>query len=182
MSEVVQGLFSVPVNVVEKAFDKLGALKRLWLHEVMRVFSDRLINEDDKNLFVAECLSLEDNRFFKKEELEDPAGIIFANFVDPGAHPPAYQEVTDMSRTKDALNVIIESFNDSHRTGPGKLDILLFDYMIQHLARVSRILSKPFGNGLLVGLGGNGRKSIAKLASYINSCNMFEIVLHKNYG
>ena len=54
--------------------------------------------------------------------------------------------------------------------------------MIQHLARVSRILSKPFGNGLLVGLGGNGRKSIAKLASYINSCNTFEIALHKNYG
>ena len=54
--------------------------------------------------------------------------------------------------------------------------------MIQHLARVSRILSKPFGNGLLVGLGGNGRKTIAKLASFINSCTTFEIAIHKNYG
>ena len=67
---------------MEKVFDKLGALKRLWLHEVMRVFSDRLINEDDKNMFIAECLNFENNRFFKKEELEDPGSIIFANFVD----------------------------------------------------------------------------------------------------
>ena len=183
VSEVVQGLFSVPVDVVEKVFDKLGALKRLWLHEVMRVFSDRLISEDDKSMFVAECLNLGDNRFFKKEELEDPAAIIFANFVEArDGYAPAYQEVKDMGRTRDALHKIIASFNESSRTGPGKLDILLFDYMIQHLARVSRILSKPFGNGLLVGLGGNGRKSIAKLASYINSCSTFEIVLHKNYG
>ena len=48
----------------------------------MRVFSDRLINEEDKNMFIAECLNFEDNRFFKKEELEDPASIIFANFVE----------------------------------------------------------------------------------------------------
>jgi len=27
-------------------------LVRLWVHECMRVFSDRLINEDDKKLFV----------------------------------------------------------------------------------------------------------------------------------
>jgi|LakMenEpi03Aug12_release.lakeMendotaPanAssembly.Ray.scaffolds.fasta_scaffold3803655_1 hypothetical protein len=27
-------------------------LVRLWVHESMRVFSDRLINEEDKGLFV----------------------------------------------------------------------------------------------------------------------------------
>ena len=81
------------MDVVEKVFDKLGALKRLWLHEVMRVFSDRLINEEDKNMFVTECLNFENNRFFKKEELEDPHLIIFANFVEMSSYPPAYQEI-----------------------------------------------------------------------------------------
>ena len=60
----------------------MGALKRLWLHEVMRVFSDRLINEEDKFMFISECLNFDNNRFFKKEELEDPASIIFCNFVE----------------------------------------------------------------------------------------------------
>ena len=50
------------------------------------------------------------------------------------------------------------------------------------MARVSRIIAKPFGNGLLIGLGGNGRKTIAKIATFINECNSFRINLHKNYG
>lgn len=50
------------------------------------------------------------------------------------------------------------------------------------MARVSRIIAKPEGNGLLIGLGGNGRKTIAKLATYINECQQFKITLHKNYG
>ena len=54
--------------------------------------------------------------------------------------------------------------------------------MLQHLARVSRIISKPFGNGLLIGLGGNGRKTIAKLATFINDSQSFRINIHKNYG
>ena len=62
------------------------------------------------------------------------------------------------------------------------MSVLLFDYLLQHLARVSRILAKPFGNGLLIGLGGNGRKTIAKLATFINDCQSFKIALHKNYS
>ena len=93
VSEVIQGLFSCPPEVVGKASDSLGALKRLWLHEVMRVFSDRLISEDDKALFVQECLNFDNNKFFKREDLEDPASIIFANFVDTNAYPLEYQEV-----------------------------------------------------------------------------------------
>ena len=63
----------------------------------MRVFSDRLINEEDKNMFISECLNFEGSRFFKPEELEDPAGIIFANFVEgEKVHPLPYQEIKNM--------------------------------------------------------------------------------------
>ncbi len=31
---------------------KLQKLQKLWLHESVRVFSDRLINEEDKALFL----------------------------------------------------------------------------------------------------------------------------------
>ena len=182
VSEVIQGLFSCPPEAVEKQTDQLGALKRLWLHEVMRVFSDRLISEEDKDLFVQECLHFENNKFFKREDLEDPASIIFANFVDMSAYPLEYKEVTDAEQARTTLEKVVQDYNSSSKTGPDKLNILLFEYMIQHLARVSRILSKPFGNGLLVGLGGNGRKTVAKLASFINQCNTFEIAIHKNYG
>jgi dynein heavy chain len=48
--------------------------------------------------------------------------------------------------------------------------------MLEHLSRISRILFKPSnGHGVLIGLGGNGRKSLAKLASFINSCTVFKV-------
>jgi dynein heavy chain, axonemal len=48
--------------------------------------------------------------------------------------------------------------------------------MLAHLARISRILSKPLnGHGLLIGLGGNGRKTLSKLACFINACTTFKV-------
>jgi dynein heavy chain len=54
--------------------------------------------------------------------------------------------------------------------------------MIEHLSRVSRMIQKPYGNGLLVGLGGNGRRSLTRLAAQINECSIFKIELNKIYG
>jgi len=60
--------------------------------------------------------------------------------------------------------------------------MLLFEYVLQHLSRLSRIIFKPYGNGLLIGLGGNGRKSLAKLAAFINECQIFRVDITKSYG
>lgn len=45
---------------------------------------------------------------------------------------------------------------------------MIFEYAVMHLSRLARIIAKPFGNGLLIGIGGNGRHSLTKLASFIN--------------
>lgn len=50
------------------------------------------------------------------------------------------------------------------------------------MSRVSRIIAKPQGNGLLIGLGGNGRRSVSKLAIFLNDCSQFQVEIHKNYG
>jgi dynein heavy chain len=54
--------------------------------------------------------------------------------------------------------------------------------MVSHLSRVARVINKPQGHGLLVGLGGNGRTSISRLASFVNDCSTLKIELHKAYG
>ena len=83
---------SVPAEVIQSQKEKVGYLKRLWLHEVMRVFSDRLIDEEDKRIFVRECLNFESNRFFKDSEIEGAPSLIFCNFVDPNLDNPVYKE------------------------------------------------------------------------------------------
>lgn len=54
--------------------------------------------------------------------------------------------------------------------------------MIQHLSRISRIMQKPQGHGLLVSLGGNGRTTLTKLAAHLNECVLSRVDFGRNYG
>jgi len=42
-----------------------------------------------------------------------------------------------------------------------KLSIVLFRYAIEHITRISRVLSQSRGNYMIIGLNGIGKRSIA---------------------
>lgn len=51
-----------------------------------------------------------------------------------------------------------------------------------HVARISRVLQQTGGHALLIGVGGSGKQSLAKLSIYMTQLAPAIIVMRKGYG
>lgn len=60
-----------------------------------------------------------------------------------------------------------EYMEDYNQTNTTKMKLVLFMDAIEHICRIGRILRQPQGNALLLGVGGSGRQSVTKMASYM---------------
>lgn len=62
------------------------------------------------------------------------------------------------------------------------MKLVLFKDACEHISKIVRTIRQPMGNTLLLGVGGSGRQSLAKMAIFISNHILTYIELIKNYN
>ena len=190
-AKVVYGICMADKDRVNTA----EAAMRLWVHEVWRVFGDRLTNEDDKNLLLESVRSMSKRHFVpnfdlvfasydsnkdgKVNTIEELRSLLFTDVLTAKTNKPIYEEVTESERVQETIEEQLELYNS---TSDKPMDLVLFSFAIEHLLIICRILKQPGGNALLIGVGGSGRQSLTTLASYIYEYTVLQIEITNNYS
>lgn len=172
-------------------------LLRIWKHECSRVFSDKLNSVVDKKWFdqnIQDCISdhLSGTPYKELiEQLREP--IYMCNFlrdaiIDPEtgeiAEPPPrlYEPAPSINTIQDRLMTAMQAHNETPIGRVKKLNLVLFEAALKNVCRISRGLSLPRGNLLLVGVGGSGKQSLARLAAFVNNQDYATLVISKGFG
>uniref|UniRef100_H2ZME4 AAA+ ATPase domain-containing protein n=1 Tax=Ciona savignyi TaxID=51511 RepID=H2ZME4_CIOSA len=175
-ARVIRGVLLVPpASLVES--DKF---LRLWVHEIYRVFYDRLIDDQDRQTFfhiVKECCS----NYFKQnlDKDDDVRNLFFGDFINPEANPRVYDEIQDFSKLTEVMDHYLDEFNQISKA---PMSLVMFKFAIEHVSRVARVLKQDNGHVLLIGIGGSGRKSATRLAAFMADYDIYQIELTRTYS
>jgi dynein heavy chain len=81
------------------------------------------------------------------------------------------------------LESLLEEYNSDLGGGSKKqMKLIMFLDACEHITRIARILRQPMGNALLLGIGGSGRQSLTKLATFLSNYKLQQIEVIKNYS
>ncbi|KAA3675897.1 dynein heavy chain, axonemal, partial [Paragonimus westermani] len=135
-SRVILGICLIQKDRVE---DK-RTFSRLWTHEVMRVYYDRLTDDPDRNWLFQFIKSLLTNNFKEKIDLlfahlatregeaigeEHLRSLLFGDFMEPDSLPEdrAYEEIKDIKAVYPIVEQCLDDYNQANKK---KMSLVIF--------------------------------------------------------
>ncbi|XP_049288218.1 dynein heavy chain, cytoplasmic isoform X3 [Anopheles funestus] len=160
--EAIRPLDNLPVE----------GLVRLWAHEALRLFQDRLVEESERR-WTNENIDLVATKHFpsvdREKSLTRP--ILYSNWLSKDYMPVNRDELRDYVKAR--LKVFYEEELD--------VPLVLFDEVLEHVLRIDRIFRQPQGHLLLIGVSGAGKTTLSRFVAWMNGLSIFQIKVHNKY-
>eukprot|EP00955_Chlamydomonas_euryale_P061644 358116-Chlamydomonas_euryale.AAC.1 len=207
ISRVMQGLLLARPQELLAGGAPREKYLRLWTHETLRVFYDRLVDDKDRAWLLGFVRTTLQRRFgaefdalFKHLQVGGPSdaaapssvgtehvrSLFFGDFMDDGgggggeefAGSRRYSEYTDVPAL---LRKVEEYLVDHDATSKRPMNLAVFLYAAEHVSRAARVLKQPGAHLMSVGVGGSGRQSLSRLAAFMSGMRVFQIEISKSY-
>ncbi|KAF9438119.1 hypothetical protein BGZ76_009650 [Entomortierella beljakovae] len=148
-------------------------LVRIWAHEALRLFQDRLVTEEERKWTDDEIDRIALKHFpglDREQALGRP--ILYSNWLSKYYVPVEREELRDYAKAR--LKVFYEEELD--------VPLALFNDVLDHVLRIDRVFRQMQGHMLLIGVSGSGKTTLSRFVAWMNGLSVFQIKVHNKYS
>lgn len=166
------------VRGVYEAIRPLEALSvegliRIWAHEALRLFQDRLVAEDERKWTDDAVKRIAMEYFPTIDEPKALAGpILFSNWLSKHYVP------VDRDQLREFVKARLKTFCEEEVDVP----LILFNDVLEHVLRIDRVFRQPQGHLILIGVSGSGKTTLSRFVAWMNGLKVFQIKVHGKYS
>lgn len=148
-------------------------LVRIWAHEALRLFQDRLVAEDERRWTedTVHRIALEHFPTID-EEAALQAPILFSNWLSKDYIP------VERDQLRDFVKARLKTFCEEEVDVP----LILFNDVLEHVLRIDRVFRQPQGHLILIGVSGSGKTTLSRFVAWMNGLKVFQIKVHGKYS
>ncbi|XP_042877140.1 dynein heavy chain, cytoplasmic-like isoform X3 [Penaeus japonicus] len=147
-------------------------LVRLWAHEALRLFHDRLVNDEERKWTNENVDAIALKHFPNiNRDVSLLRPILYSNWLSKDYLPVDQEELREYVKAR--LKVFYEEELD--------VPLVLFNEVLDHVLRIDRIFRQPQGHLLLIGASGAGKTTLSRFVAWMNGLSIFQIKVHNKY-
>ncbi|RMZ76007.1 hypothetical protein DV738_g5168, partial [Chaetothyriales sp. CBS 135597] len=151
----------------------IEGLIRIWVHEGLRLFSDRLVLPEER-AWTAQTLREVASEYFVSADIDSAlqGPILFSNWLSRN-----YVSV-DQEQLREFVKARLKTFCEEEVDVP----LVLFNDVLEHALRIDRVFRQPQGHLILIGTSGSGKTTLSRFVAWMNGLSIFQIKVHGKYS
>ena len=151
----------------------IGGLVRIWAHEALRLFQDRLVLEEER-IWTADLVRRVALENFPNIDVDAAlqSPILFSNWLSKN-----YVSV-DQEQLREFVKARLKTFCEEEVDVP----LVLFNDVLEHALRIDRVFRQPQGHLILIGVSGSGKTTLSRFVAWMNGLKIFQIKVHSKYS
>lgn len=151
----------------------LEGLIRIWAHEALRLFGDRLVDPAERQ-WTSEMVKQIALENFPTADIDTAlqGPILFSNWLSK------HYVSVEQEQLRDFVKARLRTFCEEEVDVP----LVLFNDVLEHALRIDRVFRQPQGHLILIGSSGSGKTTLSRFVAWMNGLKIFQIKVHGRYS